>query len=59
MLLSTAISAVQAQFDSTSTLSSDAVVRSWINDVVQEAVGEAKWLKKSLSLGPTVAGQSE
>jgi hypothetical protein len=59
VLLSTAITRVQAQFDSTSTLSSDAVVRSWIHECLQEAVGEARWLKKSLALGPTVADQSE
>jgi hypothetical protein len=59
VLLSTAIAAVQAQFDSTAAVSDDAAVRSWINECVQEAVGEAKWLKKSLALGPTVADQSE
>jgi hypothetical protein len=50
---------VQAQFDSTSTLSNDSAVRSWIHECLQEAVGEARWLKKSLALGPTVAAQSE
>lgn len=59
MLLSTAIARVQAQFDSTAAVSNDSAVRSWIHECLQEAVGEAKWLKKSLSLGPTVADQSE
>jgi hypothetical protein len=59
MLLSTAIALVQAQFDSTAAESGDSQVRGWINACLQEAVGEARWLKKTLSLGPTVADQSQ
>jgi hypothetical protein len=59
MLLSVAIARVQAQFDSTAAVSNDSAVRSWIHECLQEAVGEARWLKKSLALGPTVADQSE
>jgi hypothetical protein len=62
VVLSEAISLVQTQggFDTTSSSSSDTVIRGWINEAVQEAVARAKSRRKSLtSIGPTVAGQSQ
>jgi hypothetical protein len=59
MDIATAVARVQAQFDSTSSLSNEAVVRGWINECLQEALGESKWVKRAFSLGTTVADQSE
>lgn len=57
MLLSDAITAVSAQFDTTTSATSDTVIRSWIHRCLQDAVGRAKWRKARRALGPTVAGQ--
>lgn len=61
MLLSEAITAVTVEggFDTTSTATSDATIRGWIHECVQDAVGRAKWRKSRVELGPTVAGQAQ
>lgn len=58
MILSDAITAVSAQFDTQTSATSDTVIRSWIHRCLQDAVARAKWRKALRSLGPTVAGTS-
>jgi hypothetical protein len=56
MLLEAAITAVSAQFDTSSSATSDTVIRSWIHRCVRDAVARAKWRKVRRELGTTVAG---
>ena len=55
------IAAVLAEggFDQSSANQSAAVVLGWVNDARRKAIEDAKWLKATVSLGPTVAGQSQ
>jgi hypothetical protein len=55
MLLADAITAVSAQFDTSTSATSDTVIRSWIHRCVREAVAQAKWRKVRRELGTTTA----
>lgn len=61
MLLSEAITAVRTEggFDTTSTGSSEDVLRQWVRQAVNEALSESKWRKQRREIGPTVAGQAQ
>lgn len=58
MFLADAITAVSAKFDTSSTATSDTVIRSWINQAVRKAVATAQWRKVRRELGTTVVGTS-
>jgi hypothetical protein len=55
------VAAVVAEggFDTTSSQTSATTVLSWVNMKYRQMVADTKWRKGVLSLGPTVAGQSQ
>jgi hypothetical protein len=59
MLLADAITAVSAQFDTSTSATSDTVIRSWIHRCVREAVAQAKWRKVRRELGTTTAALAQ
>jgi hypothetical protein len=61
LLASEIVAAVVAEggFDTTSSQTPAATVLSWVNAKYRQMVADSKWRKAVISLGPTVAGQSQ
>jgi hypothetical protein len=61
VLASEMVTAVKREggFDTQSASIDDATILSWLNESYRRLVGESKWRKSTLELGPTVAGQGQ